>query len=537
MNRITKLIGVNVIFVLTLMLLSQSLFSLGLNNRYVKLSVYPNANFRLDNNEGSVEFRTDNNKRLLYSGSTTFGSVNIDGEYFFYGGREGNFIKNPVKNGNRIESIWNIKGVHIKQTLKFVKNRITNNLDTLFIKYEAKNTSRNPHQVGIRIMLDTMLGRNDGSPFKVPGFGDIITEKMIFNEAIPPFWYCYDNFARPNIVSLGTLTDEGLVKPDRVLFGPWSKIKRTPWVYQEQEGRSFSGDTAVALYYDPVQVNPGRKIGVATKYGVMGFKLNIKDNLSLMLGGDNLVKKPPFLITADVYNKGNVDFDAIAVKLKMPKGFQLVIGKKKMIYAKGLKPAKTITHSWRLAYDNKIAKKGGPYTFKIIVLATRGDKSYKMIKKKKVFIQASNDVEPPILYMKSPYRAIYSVPGSGKVKVVGYVADNTGIAFVKINGIDVSLKDATSYEIKKLSSFTGNDDIKFALKDLEQDKVEYASMDQFIDNTHRSMYLLYIKRLVKQGIKVKRFTAIISGIGNNSTIKLECMDFGGNLTKKVFLYR
>ncbi|PKP19523.1 MAG: hypothetical protein CVU04_05765, partial [Bacteroidetes bacterium HGW-Bacteroidetes-20] len=264
------------------------------SNPFINLYSYEKGKYRIYNGKGNLSFKTDDNQQLLYPGETTVSSVFVDGKHYFYGEETGRFVQKPQKQGQAIVSIWEVDQIQIKQTLSIVKNSESMIQDTVLISYEAVNTDTADHQVGIRIMLDTLLGSNDGAAFKVPGFGNVLTEVMIFDKAIPNFWYCYDDFKNPKIISKGTLAEEDVVKPDRVVFGSWQKLKAIPWNFVERKGSSFSGDTAVALYYDPVKVEPGKNIKVSTKYGVLGCKIDIKGSISLMLNEKAIVKKPPF---------------------------------------------------------------------------------------------------------------------------------------------------------------------------------------------------------------------------------------------------
>ena len=64
----------------------------------------------------------------------------------------------------------------ITQRLQIVQNSENGVEDTVRISYSAKNTTDELHTVGFRIMLDTMLGYNDGAPFKIPGIGNVTSE-------------------------------------------------------------------------------------------------------------------------------------------------------------------------------------------------------------------------------------------------------------------------------------------------------------------------------------------------------------------------
>lgn len=515
-------------------------FALSIANNYIKLSVYRNGRFKINNIEGSVEFDSDNNGNLLYPKNTTFASVYIDGIHYYYGDSDGYFTLKPQKFGDKIKSAWIVNDVEITQILTLVKNPSTNNQDTVHIQYIAENKSSVSHKVGIRIMLDTMLGDNDSAPFKVSGLGNVTTEKMLFDNMIPPYWYCYDNLVAPKIVAMGTLTGEDVTKPDRVVFGSWQKLKTNPWDYTEEAGKSFAKDTAIALYYDPINLKPSKKYSVSTKYGILGIKINIKDQLAVFIGGDNFVKKPPFLFTVDVLNKGGIDFQWGGVAILLPKGFSIPKGFDKeytvrpkrngttLIIKKfmGLPIGKTRSIILKLTYNDIIANQGGEYTIITKVMANNGRKSYILKKQKKIKIRKRPDIKAPNIYIFNPKDKINDVPNNGELNIIGYVGDIRGIKWLKVNGEKIRLQkisNVSQLKKEKLSvGFQEESDISF---------------ENFIAQTTRMLNYVILRRMVKYKKPVYVFQYDVRGLKKNSTVKIEAMDMNGNLEKNVFLFR
>src|SRR5262249_44317444 len=100
--------------------------------------------------------------------------------------------KRPLGRGekNRIDrdggrSVWLIEGldgqrarevgllpkrarIQVTQVVEVVANPQSGKLDTCLIRYTLENKDDQPHAVGIRFLLDTFIGANDGVPFTIP---------------------------------------------------------------------------------------------------------------------------------------------------------------------------------------------------------------------------------------------------------------------------------------------------------------------------------------------------------------------------------
>ena len=69
----------------------------------------------------------------------------------------------------------------ITQHLSFIRNPNTQVEDTALIEYIIQNTSSSTQNIGLRIMLDTKLGSNDGAPFRM-GPAAIVNEQEFDQE-------------------------------------------------------------------------------------------------------------------------------------------------------------------------------------------------------------------------------------------------------------------------------------------------------------------------------------------------------------------
>lgn len=155
-----------------------------------------------------------------WSSATT---IRVDGvDYWNYDESDLAPIIDGPRNENDLSNVtvWNINGVKVTQRLTIVKG-ISGQFDTVRIEYTLENATQTVHTVGVRLMLDTMLGNNDGAPFRVPGTGVVLSEREWLAGNIPPFWEAFDNLDAPSVKSRGTLLGGDATLPDRLVAANW----------------------------------------------------------------------------------------------------------------------------------------------------------------------------------------------------------------------------------------------------------------------------------------------------------------------------
>ena len=124
-----------------------------------------------------------------------------------------------------------------------------------------------PHSVGLRIMIDTMLNGNDAAPFRIPGLGDVTNETLLTGAAVPSYWQAFNSLANAAIASQGTLRGADATTPDRFGVFNWSSIDSQLWDYTPPLNNP-TGDSAVAMWWDPVNLAPGGALTLVTYYGL-----------------------------------------------------------------------------------------------------------------------------------------------------------------------------------------------------------------------------------------------------------------------------
>ena len=242
-------------------------------NSYLEAYVSNDGHFTIGTTGGNPNSTTDNNKNLLFghpSPWSSFTTIRIDDiNYPFQASGP------PVINSTGTEAISTMlipyMGVRIQQIITLANNPSTNRYDCFKIAYIMTNISGRSRSMGARIMLDTELGSNDGSPFRIPGIGDVTTEIELYGTNIPQYWESFDNLISPSVISKGTLYRNDSEKPDLVQFCAWPGIYDTTWGYSVTTGRSLTGDSAVGIYYYPKSYNSGGQRLISTYYGISDF--------------------------------------------------------------------------------------------------------------------------------------------------------------------------------------------------------------------------------------------------------------------------
>lgn len=327
-----------------------------LSNDYVRVFVNntddATCRFALDTTGGDPTKSEDDNKPLIYGRPvpwTSFTTIRIDGKDYCYGGATkkragekglyGDMISRPhIVDGKEIVSICRLgdsKDIEAIQSLRIVRSSTTGLFDTAEIRYVVTNEGTSPREIGVRILLDTMLGANDGAPFRVRG--DAITSDTAYTVSdIPEFWQAFDSLSAPSVTSQGTLSGQGATPPDRVYLSNWGSLADGVWDFDFSPGREFirkgeyEPDSAIALFWDPKPLAPGESREYVTLYGLGGISISPGD-LSLGVSSPAEVavgKDQPktFPVVCYVENSGKGDTIGTRVSITLPEGLSLKSG-------------------------------------------------------------------------------------------------------------------------------------------------------------------------------------------------------------------
>jgi uncharacterized protein YkwD len=173
-------------------------------------------------------------------------------------------------------SVWVCDKVHFTQTVEVVPGKDAVKaaggpkrlLDTCLITYQIENRDKEPRAVGLRVLVDTMVGKNDAPPFAVPGKKGLLTTQADFGTGkdVPEYVQLLERAtaADPGFVAHLTLKVGGAVEaPGRFSITQWPG-KNFGW---EVPVRDMGGNAAVALYWGSVELPVGGRRLVGYAYG------------------------------------------------------------------------------------------------------------------------------------------------------------------------------------------------------------------------------------------------------------------------------
>jgi hypothetical protein len=240
------------------------------------------------------------------------------------------------------ESVWEIPtwNVRVTQDVSLRRTDQTEKLETCLVKYTLKNLGQEPRTVGLRFMLDTFIGTNDGVPFTIPGKETLCDTMLEFKTPaeIPDFIQALEkpDLKNPGTVAHLTLRAGKLEPPSRLLLTAWPNPSlqlpeatgpstgwEVPFVSMKQ---TAPADSAVVMYWEERELPPGgqRELGFAyglgkvattTAGGTAAGKLALTVDGSFRPGG-------VFTVTAYI-SKPELEQKA---SLQLPEGMKLVEG-------------------------------------------------------------------------------------------------------------------------------------------------------------------------------------------------------------------
>lgn len=257
-------------------------------NDYIEFNTASNGHYTIGTIGGNPNSSTDDNKKMLFGhpGGGTSKTTIVVGESI------NEFTSSNVTydaDGSKSVSKASYDGVDVTQELSIIENSATGRDDVVKIKYIVKNDTEYAKQVGIRIMMDTMLGGNDAAPFRVNG-SDVTTETVYSGSNIPQIWQAFDSATNPGVVAQGTFYKSGDRKPDKVQFTNWGNVTSTLWDYVTQPGRS-NGDSAVSITWNKDTFTSGETREFVTYYGLSELEQNLIPPLALSVYADNISKQ------------------------------------------------------------------------------------------------------------------------------------------------------------------------------------------------------------------------------------------------------
>ena len=357
MHKYKKIILITLILILTLNIsaAAQNNFfqnedehnNLRFGNEYIVIVVNQNQNsqgrFAVETTGGAPARENDDNKPLIYGRPnpwTSYTSLWINDQKYVFGGsterRAGNdaeygeVIQEPTVEDNQIVTKTRFDNIVVEQILSIVKSSTTGLADSAQIQYRIINEGQEEEKIGMRVMLDTMLGENDGAPFRL-GEDTISTDKLYYDKQLDDFWQAFDSVSNPQVTSQGSFIGPDVSTPDRVYFSDWGSLADGVWDFDFNPGQEFIRkgeyeiDSAIAMYWVPEIIEPGESRTYITKYGLGGItivpgilSLGVTSPAEVTLDENNQT----FPVVAYLENTSEINARNVSINIDLPDNFR-----------------------------------------------------------------------------------------------------------------------------------------------------------------------------------------------------------------------
>jgi len=239
---------------------------------------------------GNPDDSSDDGKRLTFSpnGQSNSTRVMVDGLTPEFGEAAGDVVEPWHRDpGGSMFMTWSFRDIVVREILRLVPGEVSNRMDTVRVTYELKNRGAVARQVGLRVMLDTLIGDNDGVPFIVPGREGIVTNALsLAGNDVPDFVRSLERADLSNpgvIVDINLVPEAGQTRPSELVLSHWPG-NIAGWSYDRAP---FGSDTAAGIYYAPAPLEPGQTQALGFSYGLGTISSTASRNarLSLTAGG------------------------------------------------------------------------------------------------------------------------------------------------------------------------------------------------------------------------------------------------------------
>jgi hypothetical protein len=304
----------------------------------------------------------DRLKKLTFDewGRTNNTCLRVDGKDFLFGHPPGAWLEMQSRlQGERagrprdgLASSWQLPETRIQvtQEVEIVPGEQSRRLDTCLVRYILANKDTRPHRVGIRFLLDTFIGANDGVPFTIPGATGLCDDKKSFDRPseVPDFIQALEKEdpRKPGTVAyLQFRLGAQVESPERVMLGGWpnqelrqfgfrtalSQLTKweVPFISMKELDRlarrirkRAAYDSAVTMYWSEQVLAPDQTRTVGFTYGLGSVDTSESEGHLLLTVGGRLVRNGEFTLTALVHNPTAGE----KLTLTLPAGFTLIEG-------------------------------------------------------------------------------------------------------------------------------------------------------------------------------------------------------------------
>jgi len=218
-----------------------------------------------DNGQFSLR-RVRDGAWLLFPGQTSHLSLMVAGNVYSHITENLHVLSRPQEMGenNLRISYRSPEGMLLDQILTLRNG-------TVEIKFIAKNETLGPLSTKIRVLLDTQIDENDGSPLYAPGTGLKIMEQN-FSPGLSS-WKSYDAWPDYRVQSVCTY----MTSTEAVLFAFWPSAEEHAWYYRADPSQRFytpgkyrsddGSDSCVLSYFNLGIIRAGEQSEVIFYYG------------------------------------------------------------------------------------------------------------------------------------------------------------------------------------------------------------------------------------------------------------------------------
>lgn len=219
-------------------------------------------------------------------------------------------------------------------TVQIAPGEYKRQLTTCLVRYKIYNATSDSHKVGLRVLMDTCIGVNDGVPFILPGADQLVTMGTYVKPNVPDF---VQVIGRPDqraeekiptdlkdpanvILQLNLRVSDKFEPPDRFLITRYPGREGKEYKKWRIPVEDIGGDSCVAIYWEPRELKKRESREVGFTYGLGSLGVD-KGKLAVTIGGSTYVDGELTVVALVT------DRDAKWATLELPDGLKLVAGK------------------------------------------------------------------------------------------------------------------------------------------------------------------------------------------------------------------
>jgi hypothetical protein len=184
-------------------------------------------------------------------------SVMVDGKVY----RMGESSAFKTRTGGGPSMIFESAFLRVTEEFSFIKTAGSSETNGITLSVKVENRNSRQSDIGIRLVIDTMLGEGTGDTHFLTDQRALSSETIIGAAEKDRFWISKND----RLSLMGSLYGTGS-DPGQVHFANWKRFNDIPWKLDYREGRNFTWlpysirDSAVSYYFDPRSAGPGETL-------------------------------------------------------------------------------------------------------------------------------------------------------------------------------------------------------------------------------------------------------------------------------------